>query len=63
MCSGSILTNALVCDNVVINSDSIIHDGVMLDKNVEVKDGVPLEKNTLASCFEVGSDSKGNVSF
>ena len=35
----------------------------MLDKEVEVKDGVTLEKNLIASCFEIGFDSKGNVSF
>ena len=61
--SGSVLTNALVCDNCVINTDCVIPDGVMLDKNVEVKDGVTLKKNTIASLLEVGSDSKGNVSF
>ena len=63
MKSGSVLKNALVCDNVIINIDCIIRDGVMLDKNVEVKEGVTLEKNMLASLLEVGSDSKGNVSF
>ena len=61
--SGSVLTNVLVCDNVTINIDCIIRDGVMLDKNVEVKEGLTLEKNMLASCLEVRSDSKGNVSF
>lgn len=61
--SGSVLKNALICENVVLNCDCVVSDGVMLDKDVEVADGVTLEKNLLASCYEIGFDSKGNVSF
>ena len=61
--SGSVLKNALICDNVMVSCDCVVSDGVMLDKDVEVKDGVTLEKNLIASCYEIGFDSKGNVSF
>ena len=35
----------------------------MLDKNVEINEGITLDQNTIVSCNELGTDSKGKLSF